>query len=126
MSMDKKTPVPELRDRMERFRDRMDAENPSWEFAAIFGRTNQFYFTGTMQDAVLLIPRRDEPVLWVRRSLERALDESVFPDIRPMKSFRDAAAGMGGRPSAGTNPCSGCAGVLSGRLMNQSSPRSGP
>jgi len=97
--MDKKTPVPELRDRMERFRDRMNAENPSWEFAAIFGRTNQFYFTGTMQDAVLLIPRRDEPVLWVRRSLERALDESVFPDIRPMKSFRDAAAGMGARPS---------------------------
>ena len=81
--MDKKTPVPELRDRMERFRDRMDAENPSWEFAAIFGRTNQFYFTGTMQDAVLLIPRRDEPVLWVRRSLERALDESGFPRSGP-------------------------------------------
>ncbi len=83
---------------MERFRLRMDAENPSWELAAIFGRTNQFYFTGTMQDGVLLIPHSGEAVLWVRRSLERALDESFFSDIRPMKSFRDAAAGMGACP----------------------------
>jgi Xaa-Pro aminopeptidase len=84
---------------MERFRDRMDAENPLWEFAAIFGRVNQFYFTGTMQDAVLLIPRGDEAVLWVRRSYERALDESLFSEIRPMRSFRDAAAGMGACPA---------------------------
>ncbi len=96
--MERKTPASELRDRMERFRLRMDAESPSWEFAAIFGRTNQFYFTGTMQDGVLLIPRDDEGVLWVRRSLERAEDESSFADIRPMKSFRDAAAGMGACP----------------------------
>ena len=98
MRMDQRTPASELRDRMERFRLRMHAENPSWEFAAIFGRTNQFYFTGTMQDAVLLVPRDGEGVLWVRRSYERALDESHFPDIRPMKSFRDAAAGMGACP----------------------------
>jgi len=98
MRMERRTPASELRDRMERFRLRMDAENPAWEFAAIFGRTNQFYFTGTMQDGVLLIPRNDEAVLWVRRSLERALDESFFSDIRPMKSFRDAAAGMGACP----------------------------
>ncbi|WP_214020219.1 Xaa-Pro peptidase family protein [Methanoculleus sp.] len=95
--MEHKTPASELRDRMERFRLRMDAENPSWEFAAIFGRTNQFYFTGTMQDGVLLVPRTGEAVLWVRRSLERAEDESLFPDIRPMKSYRDAAAAMGAR-----------------------------
>jgi Xaa-Pro aminopeptidase len=31
-------------------------------------------------------------VLWVRRSFERAGAESLFPDIRPMKSFRDAAS----------------------------------
>ncbi|MCE5338894.1 MAG: Xaa-Pro peptidase family protein [Methanomicrobiaceae archaeon] len=97
--MERKTPASELRDRMERFRVRMDTEDPSWEFAAIFGRVNQFYLTGTMQDGVLLVPRTDEAVLWVRRSYERALDESLFPDIRPMKSFRDAAAGMGACPA---------------------------
>ncbi len=96
--MERKTPASELRDRMERFRLRMDTENPSWEFAAIFGRVNQFYLTGTMQDGVLLVPRTDEAVFWVRRSYERAQDESLFPDIRPMKTFRDAAAGMGACP----------------------------
>ena len=96
--MEQKTPVLELRDRMERFRLRMDREDPAWDIAVIFGRTNQFYFTGTMQDGVLLGPRDDEAVLWVRRSVERALDESFFPDIRPMRSFRDAAAGMGACP----------------------------
>ncbi len=79
---------------MKRFRARMDAENPDWELAAFFGRVNQYYFTGTMQDSVLLVPRNGEAVFWVRRSFERAGDESLFPDIRPMKSFRDAAAAM--------------------------------
>lgn len=99
MRMERKTPASELRDRMERFRLRMDTENPSWEFAAIFGRVTQFYLTGTMQDGVLLVPRTDEAVLWVRRSFARAQDESLFPDIRPMKTFRDAACGMGACPA---------------------------
>jgi Xaa-Pro aminopeptidase len=89
-----KVPLSELTDRMKRFRARMDAENPNWELAAFFGRVNQYYFTGTMQDSVLLVPRNGEAVFWVRRSFERAGDESLFPDIRPMKSFRDAAAAM--------------------------------
>jgi Xaa-Pro aminopeptidase len=89
-----KVPLSELTDRMKRFRARMDAENPNWELAAFFGRVNQYYFTGTMQDSVLLVPRTGEAVFWVRRSFERAGDESLFPDIRPMKSFRDAAAAM--------------------------------
>jgi Xaa-Pro aminopeptidase len=85
-----KVPLSELTDRVKRFRARMDAENPNWELAAFFGRVNQYYFTGTMQDGVLLVPRDGEAVFWVRRSFERAGDESLFPDIRPMKSFRDA------------------------------------
>lgn len=83
-------PLSELNERMARFRARMDADSPEWELAAFFGRTNQYYFTGTMQDALLLVPRDGEAVLWVRRSHERARDESLFPAIRPMKSFRDA------------------------------------
>lgn len=76
---------------MAQFRAVMDAAHPSWELAAMFSRVNQYYFTGTMQDGVLLVPRDGEPVLWVRRSFERAREESLFPDIRPMKGFRDAA-----------------------------------
>jgi Xaa-Pro aminopeptidase len=89
-----KVPLSELTGRMKRFRARMDAENPNWELAAFFGRVNQYYFTGTMQDGVLLVPRNGQAVFWVRRSFERAGDESLFPDIRPMKSFRDAVPAM--------------------------------
>lgn len=92
MIMDKKVPAPELQGRLDRFRARMDADNPGWEIAAFFGRINQYYFTGTIQDGVVLIPRDGEPVFWVRKSLERAQAESEFSDIRPMRSYRDAAA----------------------------------
>ena len=68
----------------------MEAELPDWELAAFFGKINQYYFTGTMQDGVLLVPRDAEAVLCVRRSFERACAESLFPAIQPMKSFRDA------------------------------------
>jgi len=88
-------PVIELADRMRRFRARMDAVHPEWQLAGFLGRVNQYYFTGTMQDGLLLVPRDGEAVFWVRRSYERAKAESLFPEIRPMKSFRDAAQGMG-------------------------------
>ncbi|MGC9435244.1 MAG: M24 family metallopeptidase [Methanomicrobiales archaeon] len=87
--MDRRIPATELHSRMERVRDRMDRDHPDWEMAAIFGNINQYYLTGTMQDGVLVIPRNGEAEFWVRRSYERARDESLFPVIRPMKSFRD-------------------------------------
>ena len=90
MTIMTKVPLSELTDRMKRFRARMDAEIPGWELAAFFGRVNQYYFTGTMQDGLLLVPHGGEAVFWVRRSFERAGAESLFPGIRPMKSFRDA------------------------------------
>ena len=85
-----KVPLSELSDRMKRFRARMDMECPGWELAAFFGRVNQYYFTGTMQDGLLLIPRDYEAVFCVRRSFERAGDESCFPSIRQISGFRDA------------------------------------
>jgi Xaa-Pro aminopeptidase len=95
--MQEKVPFAELAGRMRRFYDLMDRENPGWETAVIFGKINQYYFTGTMQDGMLLIPRDRDPVFFVRRSHERAVAESDFPDIRPMKSFRDAAGEAGTR-----------------------------
>jgi len=92
--MDKKVPLSELLDRMNRFRKRMDLSCPDWHWVIVFSKVNQYYFTGTMQDGMLIIPKDDEPVYWVRRSYERALDESTFPNIRPMKSYRDAASYM--------------------------------
>lgn len=84
-------PLTELTSRLQRFRAAMDTVSPEWEAAAIFSKINLYYLTGTMPDGVLLIPRHDDAVLWVRRSHERAVEESLFPRIRPMESFRDAA-----------------------------------
>jgi len=77
----------------------MEAICPDWELAAFLGRVNQYYLTSTMQDGLLLVPRDGDAVFWVRRSLERACAESLFPDMRPMRSFRDAAQGM--KPARG-------------------------
>ena len=36
----------------------MDEQNDaSWEMAVIFNKVNLYYFTGTMQEGMLLIPR---------------------------------------------------------------------
>ncbi|HVP96483.1 Xaa-Pro peptidase family protein [Methanoregula sp.] len=88
-------PAHELLTRMARFRDRMDRDHPDWESAGITGKINLYYFTGTIQDGLLFIPRDGEAVFWVRRSFERATAESAFPDIRKMSSYRDAAAVTG-------------------------------
>ncbi|HJX56746.1 MAG TPA: Xaa-Pro peptidase family protein [Methanoregula sp.] len=92
--MNPKVPLSELTDRLIRFRHLMDARHPDWEIAIIFSKLNLYYFTGTMQDGMLLVPRHGEACLWVRRSFERAEDESLFPRILQMRSYRDAAASM--------------------------------
>jgi Xaa-Pro aminopeptidase len=97
--MMKQVPLAELQTRMQRFRAEMDATRPDWGIAAVFSKINLYYFTGTMQDGVLLIPRGEEAVFWVRRSYERAMDESLFPKIQAMSSFRDAAAAMKSIPA---------------------------
>ena len=82
-------PKEELAGRLGAFRARMELKSPDWRLALIVGKVNLFYFTGTMQEGVLLIPRDDDAVFWVRRSYERAVDESQFPMIKPMDSYRD-------------------------------------
>jgi len=84
-------PLSELNGRMKRFRVLMDAQHPDWEIALIISKINLYYFTGTIQDGILLVPRAGEACFWVRRSFERAVDESFFPHILPMRSYRDAA-----------------------------------
>lgn len=85
-----KVPSFELESRIMRFRKQMDTSHPDWEIVIIFSNINLYYFTGTMQDGMLIITPNNA-TFWVRRSYERALNESLLDDIRSMKSFRDAA-----------------------------------
>ena len=49
----------------------------------IFQNVNLFYFSGTMQNSIMFIPREGEPLLLVRRSLTRARIESPLANIIP-------------------------------------------
>ena len=93
-----RVPIKELNSRIQRFRKQMDRDYPTWQITAIFSKINLYYFTGTMQEGVLFIPRNEEAVFWVRRSYERAAEESLFPVIKPMESYRDAAVTMKNLP----------------------------
>ncbi len=92
-------PREELHNRMTRFRARMDSARPDWEMAVILTKVNLYYLTGTMPEGMLIIPRNGDAVLWVRRSVERAVEESLFPQIKPMQNFRDAAASVPKAPA---------------------------
>ena len=96
--MDSKVPSTELAKRMQKFRELMNSKNSEWQVAVIFGKINLYYFTGTMQEGMLLIPRNEDAIFWVRRSYERACDESLFPNIKPMDSYKDAAGSLKSMP----------------------------
>jgi Xaa-Pro dipeptidase len=81
--------------RMHNFRVAMDKRNPDWETAVFVSRINQYYLTGTMQDGLLIVRRDGAAGYFIRRSYERALDESPFEPIYPMNSYREAAGIIG-------------------------------
>lgn len=83
----RRVPKSELEHRLAAFRREMDTTNPGWKIALINHKINMYYLTGTMQDGVLVISP-DEAIFWIRRSYERGRNESLFEDIRPMRSFR--------------------------------------
>ncbi len=89
--MKDKTPAIELEKRMNKFCQIMDANCPDWQMAVVFSKINLLYFTGTMPDGMLVIERGNDATLWARRSYERSVQESEFPVIKPMNSYRDAA-----------------------------------
>lgn len=85
----------ELQSRLMNFHNIMDKMNPDWETAIIVSKVNQYYFTGTMQDGMLVIKRNGSSAYFARRSFERAKAESNFSDIFPMESYRDGAKIIG-------------------------------
>ena len=74
----RRVPRQELEDRLRRFRAAMTEKDADWQLAVISDKLNMYYFTGTMQEGAFLI-RPQDAILWVRRSLERARNESLLP-----------------------------------------------
>ena len=55
----------------------------------IVQRVDLFYFSGTYQNGVLLIPAEGEPLLMIRKYFPRARKESSLKHIVPIQSLRD-------------------------------------
>ena len=51
-----------------------------------------YYFTGTRQNSTLWIPATGKPFLLVRKSLSRALKESMIDDTRPFPSSKELSS----------------------------------
>ena len=51
-----------------------------------------YYFTGTRQNSTLWIPVEGKPMLLVRKSLSRAMEEAAVGDVRPFPSSKDFPA----------------------------------
>jgi Xaa-Pro dipeptidase len=60
--------------------------------AVITQNTDLFYFAGSIQSGVLIVPVEGKPVYAVRRVLERAQAESALDTIVPLPSLRGLAA----------------------------------
>ena len=80
--------------------------------AVIVQHADLAYFSGTNQQAHLVVPAQGEPRLLVRRVLERARRESPLERIEPLRSLSALAAelaasgaGRGWRGSASSSTC---------------------
>jgi len=93
-----KLTLQELLNRRERFISLMTGRYPRWDSAVIIGNVNQYYFTGTIQDGILIIQRDGRLIYGVRRSTERALAESPLPEqeITGISTYRDLVRVQGG------------------------------
>lgn len=82
----------ELKKRAKRLCAVATEKYPDWDTIIILGRVNQYYFTGTMQDGILIIKKDGKLMYFARRSYERAKIESPISDcIYPMEKYSDAA-----------------------------------
>lgn len=67
----------------------LDSLSIDYDTVLIIGRVNQYYYTGTMQDGVLVLRKNGEMFFFVRKSFERARIESPFEPIIRIHSYRD-------------------------------------
>lgn len=79
-------PRSELTHRIERLQQSLRED--SMDAALILQNVDRFYFAGTIQQGQLYIPAQGAPVLFARKSAERAQAESALDEVVPIKSPR--------------------------------------
>ena len=83
----KKTPKEELYRRIKALQRRMESEET--DGALIVQNADLFYFTGTVPQAYLFIPRSGEPLFFVRKNTESIRNESHLDIIIPIGGLRE-------------------------------------
>ena len=83
-------PKSEIDGRIKKLKDRMD----DIDGALLFQAVDMCYFSGTAQDGLVYIPRDGEPIVMMKRSLERAKEESPL-EVRPLKNMRNLKEDLG-------------------------------
>ena len=76
------TPPSEIETRINHLKQRL--EKAGIDAALILQNSDLFYFTGTIQQAHLFVPVDGEPLLMVRKDIERAVAESPIRKIVPI------------------------------------------
>jgi Xaa-Pro dipeptidase len=82
-----KVPKDEIQARIDNFQSVLRDENLDGSF--ILQNVDIFYFSGTIQVSVLFIPREGPPVLMVKKSYQRARDESPLDQVVQIRSERE-------------------------------------
>ncbi len=77
----------EVLHRIRSLQDSLAAEEA--DGALLVQKVDLYYFSGTDQDAQLWVPVSGEPVLLVRKSLERARRDGKIDRVEPMRSLRE-------------------------------------
>jgi Xaa-Pro dipeptidase len=80
-----KTPKEGIAERVSNLQKEMTSEN--LDGVMILQQADKFYFSGTVQNGVIYIPLDGKPVFMVRKSLDRAREESELDTIVPFKSY---------------------------------------
>ena len=94
-------PAAELADRVARFQTGLRAAEI--DAAVLVQSADLVYLSGTAQNAHLIVPAQGEPLLLVRRDLERAREESSLDRVEPFTSLRalpQQLASLGVLPTA--------------------------
>jgi len=84
------TPAEEIRGRIGKLQERLQAAG--LDAAFLVQNADLFYFTGSIQQGILVVPTQEDPVYFVRRVFERAVDESPLPGIRKISSPKEVTA----------------------------------
>ncbi|MHC1687325.1 MAG: M24 family metallopeptidase [Methanothrix sp.] len=86
-------PRSEIDERIKRLQSQMVSGN-GMDGAILFHSVDICYFCGTAQDGLVYIPRDGEPVVMMKRSLERARQESPL-EVLPLKNMRSLKSDLG-------------------------------